>query len=324
MKNSLETKLGIFVFLAVFAAWAIVETLGGPDWFRHGIHLSARFATVQDLKPGDRVKMAGVEIGKVESMQLTNSKVQVIMKLHEDAVVKTDSKASIQSASLMGQNFVDIDFGSPGAEQLKDGNELVTFEQPGLSAVIAKLGNAVDGIGNLTKAFPVDDFHNVLGPLGDFIKNNKDSVSASLSNVSNITAQIASGQGTVGKLIYDDSLYSNAMVIVNNLHPIEAKADNLFANVNQVVTNLSAGKGTLGKLLTDDTLHRQLTEGLTNLDQILLKINQTNGTLGKVINDPEMYKNVKLTMQKVDKATETLEDQGPLSILSLLATPLGL
>ena len=56
----------------------------------------------------------------------------------------------------------------------------------------------------------------------------------------------------------------------------------------------------------------------------MLKINQTNGTLGKVINDPEMYKNVKLTMQKVDKATETLEDQGPLSILSLLATPLGL
>ena len=31
MKNSLETKLGIFVILAVFAAWAIIETLGGAD-----------------------------------------------------------------------------------------------------------------------------------------------------------------------------------------------------------------------------------------------------------------------------------------------------
>ncbi len=189
---------------------------------------------------------------------------------------------------------------------------------------MGKLGNAVDGIQNMTKAFPIDDFHNVLGPLGDFIKNNQESVAASLANVSNITAQIASGQGTVGKLIYNDSLYSNAMVIVNNLHPIEAKADNLFASINLVVTNLSAGQGTLGKLLTDDTLHRQLTEGMTNLDQILLKVNQGTGTVARVINEPEMYKNIKLTMQKVDKATESLEDQGPLSIISILASPLGL
>ena len=37
MKNSLETKLGIFVFLAVVAAWMIVETLGSADWFHQAI-----------------------------------------------------------------------------------------------------------------------------------------------------------------------------------------------------------------------------------------------------------------------------------------------
>ena len=83
MKNSLETKLGIFVFLAILAAWAIVETLGSADWFHHGYHVSAQFNTAQDLKPGDRVKMAGVEIGRVEDIQLTESKVEVIMKLHD-------------------------------------------------------------------------------------------------------------------------------------------------------------------------------------------------------------------------------------------------
>jgi len=324
MKNSLETKLGIFVFLAVFAAWAIVETLGGADWFRHGYHVTARFTTVQDLKPGDRVKMAGVEIGRVEDIQLTNSKVMVVMKLREQALVKTDSKASVKFTGLMGQNFVGIDFGTPDAEKAKDGTELETYEQPDLSAVMGKLSGAVDGIQNLTKAFSVDDFHNVLGPLGDFVKNNKDSVTASLSNISNITHQIASGQGTVGKLIYDDTLYAKALEVASNVQPIEAHADQMIASITQVVTNLSAGQGTLGKLLTDDTLHRQLTEGMTNLDQILLKVNTGTGTVAKVINDGEMYKNIKLTMQKVDKATETLEDQGPLSVLSILASPLGL
>ncbi len=85
MKNSLETKLGIFVFLAVIAAWMIVETLGSTDWFHRGYHVSAQFDTVQDLKPGDRVKMAGVEIGRVEDIKLTDTKVNVIMRLNDDA-----------------------------------------------------------------------------------------------------------------------------------------------------------------------------------------------------------------------------------------------
>ncbi len=140
MKNTLETKLGIFVFLAVFAAWAIVETLGGTDWFRHGYHVSAQFTTVQDLKPGDRVKMAGVEIGRVEDIQLTDTKVRVVMKLREEALVKTDSKACVKFTGLMGQNFVGIDFGSPSAEKAKDGTELEAYEQPDLSGAHGQVG----------------------------------------------------------------------------------------------------------------------------------------------------------------------------------------
>ena len=86
MKNSIETKLGIFVVLAVFAAVFIVEILGGTEMFRSGKHITAEFNTAQDLKVGDSVKMAGVEIGRVEKIGLdaTNSKVNVTMKLHPD------------------------------------------------------------------------------------------------------------------------------------------------------------------------------------------------------------------------------------------------
>jgi phospholipid/cholesterol/gamma-HCH transport system substrate-binding protein len=301
-----------------------VETLGGTDWFRHGYHVSALFTTVQDLKPGDRVKMAGVEIGRVEDIQLTDVKVRVVMKLREDAVVKTDSKASVKFTGLMGQNFVGIDFGSPGAEKAKDGTELDTYEQPDLSAVMSKLSGAVDGIQNMTKTFSGDDIHNLFGPLGDFFKSHKDELAATLANVTNVTGKIASGQGTVGKLIYEDTLYASALTTVSNLQTAGASANDLIAAVKLVVTNASAGQGTLGKLLTDDTLYRQFTEGMTNVNQILLKVNQGTGTVAKLVNDPEMYKNLKLTMQKFDKAADGLEDQGPLSVISILATPLGL
>ena len=154
MKNSLETKLGIFVMFVVFAAWIIVETLGGVEMFKSGYHVSALFDTAQDLKIGDSVKMAGVEIGRVEKISLdeANNKVTVMMKLHSDAVVRTDSKAVIKFTGLMGQYFVSINFGSPDSPKALEGAVLVSEEQPDLSAIMAKLDGAAAGIQNLTKS----------------------------------------------------------------------------------------------------------------------------------------------------------------------------
>jgi phospholipid/cholesterol/gamma-HCH transport system substrate-binding protein len=324
MKNSLETKLGIFVFLAVLAAWAIVETLGSADWFHPGFHVSAQFNTVQDLKPGDRVKMAGVEIGRVEDIELTESKVRVIMRLRDNAMVKTDSKAAVKYTGLMGQNFVAVDFGSPDAAKAKEGTELATYEQPDLSSLMTKLDGAVDGIQNMTKAFSSDDIHNLFGPLGDFFKSHRDELSATIANITNITGQIASGEGTVGRLIYRDTLYTSALTTVSNLQTASASADDLIASVKLVVTNASAGQGTLGKLLTDNSLYYATDASMTNLNQILKKINQGDGTIGKLVNDQEFYKNAKVSLQKLDKAADSLEDQGPLSVIGILAGPLGL
>ena len=280
---------------------------------------------MQDLKPGDRVKMAGVEIGRVEDIELTNSAVSVIMKLHDNAMVKTDSKASVKFTGLMGQNFVAIDFGSPAASKAKEGTEIIAVEQPDLSAIMTKLAGAVDGVQAMTKTFASDDIHNLFGPLGDFFKSHKDELAATIANITNITGQIASGQGTVGKLIHDDgALYSSVLATVTNLQTTAENASDMIASIKLVVTNASAGQGTIGKLLTDETLYHAATGSMTNLNQILLKINQGDGTIGKLINDQEFYKNAKLSLQKLDKAADGLEDTGPLSVIGIMANQFGL
>jgi phospholipid/cholesterol/gamma-HCH transport system substrate-binding protein len=308
MKNSLETRLGIFVILAVFATWAIIETIGGSDFFRHGYNVSALFDTVQELKVGDSVKMAGVEVGRVEKIALENEKVRVAMKLHGNAIVKTDSKASVRFTGLMGQNFVFVDFGSADAPRAVDGAVLATEEQPDLNAIMAKLDKAATGIENFGKSFTGDKIDNLIGPLTDFFKQNSSHLSATITNIESISGQIAKGEGTVGKLIYDQALYDSALVTATNLQ--------------STVSGVRAGQGTLGKLVTDETLYNTATASMTNLDQILLKINQGQGTIGKLVNDQEFYRNARLTMQKVDKATEGLEDQGPLTVLGIVANNL--
>jgi phospholipid/cholesterol/gamma-HCH transport system substrate-binding protein len=310
MKNSLETRLGYFVVLAVFAAWLITETLGGLQAFHAGYRLNALFDTAQDLKAGNAVKMAGVEIGRVEKIALTGNKVKVTMKLNADAVVKTDSRAIVKFTGLMGQNFVAIDFGSPDAPRAEDGAQLATEEQPDLNAIMTKLDSATTGIQNLTKSFTPDTINNLMGPLVDFVKQNSGNLGGAISNLHNISGQIASGQGTVGKLIYDDALYDSALVTVTNLQ-------DAVVEVREVVGGISGGKGTIGKLVTDETLYHATTGSMTNLNQILERINQGKGTIGKLINDQEFYKNAKLTLQKVDKAADGLEDQGPLTVIGI-------
>jgi phospholipid/cholesterol/gamma-HCH transport system substrate-binding protein len=72
----LKTRLGLFVALVVFAAFLIINTVGGLDKFRRGLHVYALFNAAHELKKGDSVKMAGVEIGRVEEITLSHQQGQ--------------------------------------------------------------------------------------------------------------------------------------------------------------------------------------------------------------------------------------------------------
>ena len=128
--------------------------------------------------------------------------------------------------------------------------------------------------------------------------------------------KVESGEGTVGKLIYDDSFYLTALNTVSNLQSTSDEIKLTIADARKIIDGVNAGEGSLGKLVKDEALYRETTASMTQLKEILTKINQGDGTVGKLVNDQEFYKNAKLTLQKLDKATEGLEDtqlQGAIS-----------
>jgi phospholipid/cholesterol/gamma-HCH transport system substrate-binding protein len=331
MKDSLETKLGMFFALAIIITLVILESLGGFAFFKRGKHLHAQFRNVQDLRIGDPVKMAGVTIGKVASIALTDTMAEVTMNVNRDAAVKIDSKASIGFTGLMGSYFVTIDFGTATGPLAENDAVLQTVEKPDLSALMARLDSVATGIENLTKSFSGEKIDSLLGPLTDFVKNNQANLSASIGNLRKVSDEIAQGKGTVGRLIHEDTLYVSTLNTINNvqknmentagdLRKTTEDARGLMANANKVIDSVNSGQGTIGKLLKDDTLYRASTGSMTNLHQILQKINQGQGSVGKLVNDDSLIKDLKLSMQKLDKATESLEDTGPLSVLGTMVT----
>lgn len=323
MKNTLQTRLGIFFALAFVAAVVILETIGGLEFLKRGKVIAARFTNVLELNVGDPVKMAGKQIGRVDSIEFADDKVRVTMKITDPrARIRTDSRATIRFTGLMGQNYVAIDFGPGKGPEVEDGAELETYEQPDFNQLMTKLEGVTTGIKKLTDTFSESNLGDLLVPFTDFLNESKPRILTILSNAESISAQVASGQGTVGRLIYEDTLHASALQTVTNLNRTAEDAQGLLADAKAVVADVRTGKGTVGRLLAEDRLYTETTDAMTNLREILQKINRGEGTVGKVVNDTTLLDNAKLTLQKLDKATEGLEDQGPLTVLGILINPL--
>src|ERR1700733_9970755 len=86
MKETNESKLGpmlgLFFALAAVLALIMLEYLGSLDVFHRGYHVHALFKNVQDLKVGDTVRMAGVHVGRVEQIILTNAYADVTLNMN--------------------------------------------------------------------------------------------------------------------------------------------------------------------------------------------------------------------------------------------------
>lgn len=162
-----------------------------------------------------------------------------------------------------------------------------------------------------------------MGPFTDFLKDNSPRLTAILGNMQLISKQIAEGQGTVGKLINDEARITSAISTISNMNNTAIEIQGMASDgksavveAKKIVADISSGQGTLGKMLRDETLYRETTGAMTNLHQVLQETQQWPGPgRARSSTDETFFKNVKGTLQKVEKATDTLEDQGPISVI---------
>ncbi|MFM2287359.1 MAG: hypothetical protein RL684_502 [Pseudomonadota bacterium] len=113
--RTLEIGTGLFVLLG-FAALAFLTTQLPSSGLKlsssaASYHVSARFDNVGDLKVGAPVTMAGVRIGRVDSVSIDAAEFKAVVKLSIDkryAQIPDDSDASIQTSGLLGAKYVGL------------------------------------------------------------------------------------------------------------------------------------------------------------------------------------------------------------------------
>ena len=112
MDRRVNIAVGLFLVLGILALGYLSVKLGRVSFFgAGGYSVTVEFPSVGGLKAGSSVEIAGVEIGRVESIGLADYQARVILRLNRDVQLQEDSIASIKTKGLIGEKYVRI---SPG------------------------------------------------------------------------------------------------------------------------------------------------------------------------------------------------------------------
>jgi phospholipid/cholesterol/gamma-HCH transport system substrate-binding protein len=200
-------RLGAFILMTLAILAAGVFIIGSKMYlFRSTYQLKAQFDNVAGLAEGADVQVGGVHSGTVTAIELPHrpdERITVIMYLDKSTheIIKGDSLASIQTAGILGNQYVAISFGSAGQAEVING-QIIQSEPP---LQMSDLFKKTSGI--------LDSSQQAI--------NNATLATAHLNSVS---AKIDSGQGTVGKLVNDRQLYSNLEQTTSTMHETMLKA----------------------------------------------------------------------------------------------------
>ncbi|MFV0416148.1 MAG: outer membrane lipid asymmetry maintenance protein MlaD [Chthoniobacterales bacterium] len=116
-KSTFELLTGIFMLLGIAATAYLTIKLGAGSLLGRDTYLiEARFANVGGLRAGSNVQLAGVTVGRVESVRIEASDYSAIatLRVESDIQLPTDSIASIKTSGLIGDKYVSL---SPGADE---------------------------------------------------------------------------------------------------------------------------------------------------------------------------------------------------------------
>jgi phospholipid/cholesterol/gamma-HCH transport system substrate-binding protein len=129
-QSSVELGVGVFVLLGIICVGYLTIRLGEVDVLRdRHYYLNARFTSVTGLKVGAQVEIAGVQVGQVDRISLDSKELvaMVSIKIKEGVQISEDSIASVQTAGLLGDRFIEL---SPGGSDhlLKSGDRIIETE----------------------------------------------------------------------------------------------------------------------------------------------------------------------------------------------------
>jgi phospholipid/cholesterol/gamma-HCH transport system substrate-binding protein len=289
-----ELRIGILAVSAVVLVTFVILMLsgtGGFFWQRY--RLKSRFTNVNGLKAGAPVRIAGVEVGSVKSIDFVGDEVEVGFQLSKAMRprVTTESLATIGSLSLLGQSTVDITPATKG-ETIPDWGYVKSSNSAGPIADVAT--SAGEGLAEATRL--LKEMRQGRGTMGQLFTNEAlyRELDRFVGAASRVAEGLEKGRGTAGRLVNDPAVYES----------LRASLDVL----NTLLQRVNAGEGSLGRLLRDDRLATSMTATSGRLEELTTRLSRGEGSAGKLLNDAQLYDRLSATAGQLETLTARLRD----------------
>jgi len=262
-----KLRVGVFMLLGLAVlGFLILNSSGDFNPFEKKMHLKARFAAADGLREGSEVQLAGVRIGKVEKVTLLppdspeDFKIEAVMvigqELNDSPIterIRTDSNAQLVATSLLANDkIINISPGSSKGSPVSENDILESRVAISVNQLTQTGNDLLEQINKL--AVPANEILN---------KANQ-------------------GEGTLGRIVNDESLY-------RNLDTTVAETKLTVTKLQTTLDKVNSGQGSAGKLLNDAELYNSLNKTVAQLESISNDIKSGRGSAGKFVTDDALY-----------------------------------
>lgn len=246
MKRKIELSIGIFVLIGLILLAVMIIGFGDYQYVGERYTIYAIFNYISGVVEGAPVRYAGVDVGKVLKPVILvtedgHTKVRLGLGINKSVGVKKDSEAVINSLGIIGEKYVELFPGSPGAPMLKPGDEIQGIDPIALEAVMSsaqrvltKLDGALSSISNVLGG---ETQANIKTTIVNFRNFGRD-IDRLSKKVELIINKINRGEGTIGKLIYAQELHDELLALIKGIkeHGIFYKAKDEAKEVKKAET----------------------------------------------------------------------------------------
>ncbi len=260
------------LILSAFRAQDLPLIGGGDTYY-------AAFSEAGGLKANDEVRIAGVRVGKVESVALDGDHVKVTFRVKTDSEFGTLTQAAIKVKTLLGAMYLSLE--PAGSGQLKADSEIPQERTSSPYDVV----DAFSGLAETSEEIDTDQLAESLTTLADLTRNTPDEFKAALSGVSSLSSKIAARDSQINSLLKNLRKVSGVLnERDDDIVALMQDSDVLFRALVQrreAVHNLLVSTSTLSKELT--ALVKQsradLKPALTELSNVVDVLNKNEDNL---------------------------------------------
>jgi phospholipid/cholesterol/gamma-HCH transport system substrate-binding protein len=328
-KLSSEAKVGLFVLLGVVLLVYMSLRLGGIKLGgEDGYTIFVEFDSAAGLDPNAPVRVAGVEVGRVKSITLKDSKAHLELQIQPDVKIGKDFTAVLTTKGLLGEKYLELTPGQPGAPPLKEGESLTrTRSYADIDRLIRTMTEVSDDVKEITESISsvlggdegeqtvgniVRNIEELTFRLNRIVAKNDEQFESVMKNLDSFTA-LLNEEGpaiTSGLRVAIKNLNESLVKTTDNLNGM---IDENRGNLKEGIDNLKTASLSLQQAMeTVNKVTKEVGPGVAktmdSVSSIAKKIDDGEGTIGKLVNDKTLHENINKTVTGINSYIERTEN----------------